>query len=145
MRRDRNGHCCTAACTTGGTCGATDCNGTGSCQYPGNSTSCGSASCSNGVVTAAGSCSGTGTCTAGGMSTCGGSFGCNGSACATMCSAAGTAPTGTSVGCATPAVCDTIPATPDCITTLKATSAPCNNRNYECANGTCTGGPGTCN
>jgi hypothetical protein len=44
------GHCCTAACsTTDATCGATDCDGTGACAYPSNTTACGSP----------GSCSGT--------------------------------------------------------------------------------------
>jgi hypothetical protein len=64
-----SGNCCTAACITGGTCGALNCSNTGACTYP--STSCGSPSCNTttGQLTPVGSCT-AGTCTPGSPAAC---------------------------------------------------------------------------
>jgi hypothetical protein len=85
-----SGNCCTAACTTGGMCGATACSSTGACVYPTNTTSCGSASCSNGQLTPAGKCNGAGACTPGTPGSCPGGFICaSTTACKTSCASAG--------------------------------------------------------
>jgi hypothetical protein len=55
-----SGNCCSAACT-GGSCGATGCDGSGACVYPGASVACGAQSCSAAVSTRH-LCDGTGGC-----------------------------------------------------------------------------------
>ena len=132
------GNCCAGACSTSDAdCGATACDASGQCVYPGISTACGTIRCVGNVTTVHGACSGSGNCMLRSPMTCPGNFVCaDATSCGTSCSAAGTAPNATSTGCASGYYCDTTLATPACSNTLKSTGAGCNN-SFECVNGDC--------
>ncbi len=84
------GHCCAAACTTGGMCGAIDCDGAGLCIYPTNQMPCGAPSCMGNMFTPPGACDGAGGC-ATNPGPCMGGYACNtaGTLCNTTCAADG--------------------------------------------------------
>lgn len=130
--------CAAAAMSTCGLDGF--CNGSGACQDWATGTICLAPVCSANMQTTASTCTAPLTCTAGTTTSCS-NFACSGTACGTSCSVTGTPPAGTSTGCIASAYCDTVPSPAVCATTLKATGATCNN-DFECLNGTCTGGPG---
>ncbi len=95
------GHCCAKACpaANNAACGATDCDGTGSCVYPPATTSCDVASCASSFLNTY-FCDGNGTCVDGG-SVCNGNFHCAGSTCAAACTT--TSDCGSGTFCDTPA------------------------------------------
>jgi hypothetical protein len=82
-----SGNCCASACT-GGACGATGCDGSGACIYPGPATMCGSALCTGGQLTMAGVCNGLGMCAGGATAACPGGVKCaaDGMSCNGPCS-----------------------------------------------------------
>jgi hypothetical protein len=128
-----------AACATTGTdCNTGSCDGAGACGFKPTSAVCGNGPmCSSDTLDPQDTCDAAHVCQPGIAAPCAMSFSCaDGTSCNAACSATGTAPTATSTGCKAGFFCDTVPATPACINTLKATAAPCNN-NYECANGMC--------
>jgi hypothetical protein len=140
-------------CATSGTdCNTGSCDGSGACGVAAATTPCGAAaSCSSDLLTPQSTCDGSlGSCPAPGSATpCANHFACAADmmSCETACSVSGTPPTGTtSVGCAMGYVCDTTTMpNATCIMLLKDLGAACDN-DFECTNGTCTGGPGgTCN
>jgi hypothetical protein len=81
-----SGHCCTTTCsTTDVTCGASDCNGTGACVYPNNTTPCGAgSSCTGHTQTNATTCDGNGSCAVPQIKDCS-PYGCGATACFTTC------------------------------------------------------------
>jgi hypothetical protein len=81
-----SGHCCTAACsTTDVNCGASDCNGTGACVYPSNTTPCGAgSSCTGHTQTNAATCDGNGSCAVPQIKDCS-PYGCGANSCLTSC------------------------------------------------------------
>jgi hypothetical protein len=134
-----SGHCCTEACTTGGTCGATACSTSGACTYPTGSTSCGSASCSGSMLTPADTCNGTGTCTPGTPALCSGGLICaSGTACKTTCASDGDCASSSDY-CNASGACVARGATgvATCTTNDQCTSGFC--ANGYCCNSACSG------
>ncbi len=130
--------CCTAACgAVGGTCGATDCDGTGACVFPTSGTACGGpASCSSGILTPASTCSGTGSCQSGVPAPCAGNFICaSATACKTACAS--------NADCIGGDVCQNPGASGTCVSTLPPGTACF--ANNQCTSGECgTSGIGHC-
>ena len=84
---DGTGNCCANPCiTSDGGCGATGCDGTGACVYPGTTTTCGPDFCGADRLTQQ-SCNDQGACAPGSATSCPGNFGCNtaGTLCNTSC------------------------------------------------------------
>jgi hypothetical protein len=132
------GHCCSAACSpvfSGmGTCGATDCDGTGACVFPPNGIGCGSCP-SPGSIETSGTCNGSGTCVSNTVQ-CADNLTCssNGDVCNVSCgpnSAAGDA------NCVAGFWCDGMGG--GACLAAQGTGAMCT-RNAQCANGPCGGG-----
>ncbi len=84
---DGTGNCCTMSCVTSDvSCGATACDQTGACLYPGTSAPCGSGFCGADKLTQQ-ACNGAGACIVGSSNNCPMNLGCNaaGTACNTVC------------------------------------------------------------
>jgi hypothetical protein len=127
-----SGKCCSSACLTADpTCGATACDATGTCVYPG-AVHCSTDSCSAGMLTQS-NCSGSGTCTQGTPAACPNHQQCK---TATSCDSQCSTPT----DCVSGYTCDT--ATHQCV--AKRATGACVSSD-ACASGVCgIHGSGNC-
>jgi hypothetical protein len=123
------GNCCTAACITGGTCGATSCDTSGNCVYP--TTACGG-TCPVGTNqhTPAGSCTG-GSCSTN-TTACANNLLCSGDGMNCLLTCGSNSPVG-DANCVPLHYCNGM----SCVAT-KGSGAACT-RNGQCTSGACNG------